>query len=156
MSSESDNGPSSGYDKDVEKGDTSTEKRRSYSDPSDFSNLDEYTALQKYITAYRDPRAAVVDDEEDTRKDAADAKKGKSWWMFWRRGQSKHAKTSDPGVVPEDWLNTDISKGVSESEVEGRRKLFGWNELTTEKENMFLKFLLYFTGPILYGKIRPF
>ena len=36
-------------------------------------------------------------------------------------------------------------------EVERRRKYSGWNELTTEKENMLLKFLGFFRGPILYG-----
>ena len=28
----------------------------------------------------------------------------------------------------------------------------GWNELSSEKENMFIKFLMFFTGPILYGE----
>lgn len=36
-------------------------------------------------------------------------------------------------------------------EVERRRKFSGWNELTTEKENMLLKFVGFFRGPILYG-----
>jgi hypothetical protein len=54
--------------------------------------------------------------------------------------------------VPEEWLNADIKQGISNSDVEHRRKRFGWNEITTEKENLFIKFLMFFTGPILYGK----
>jgi magnesium-transporting ATPase (P-type) len=54
--------------------------------------------------------------------------------------------------VPEEWLQADIKQGISNSDVEHRRKRFGWNEITTEKENMFIKFLMFFTGPILYGE----
>jgi H+-transporting ATPase len=138
-----------GNNRDVEKGDP--ERRFSVID-QDWDELDEYRALQKYIAAYRDPRAVGTDDEEGQQKDAADAKKGGPWWAFWRRGTSKQAKPQDPGVVPEDWLDTNIKRGVSAQDVENRRRQFGFNELTTEKENMFLKFLSYFTGPILYSQ----
>ena len=56
--------------------------------------------------------------------------------------------------VPEDWLETDIKQGLSNHTVEERRKKSGFNELTTEKENMFIKFIGYFRGPILYGELR--
>jgi H+-transporting ATPase len=142
-----------GYQKDVETGDPAVERGRikSFSDPKVLNDLDEYTALQRYITSYRDPKAAVIDDE-DGKKGDEDAKKGKKSWQFWKSGGSKDAKGSDAGVVPDDWLNTDISKGISNTDVENRRRKFGWNELTTEKENMLKKFLGYFTGPVLYGK----
>lgn len=39
-------------------------------------------------------------------------------------------------------------------EVERRRKSTGWNELTTEKENMILKFIGFFRGPILYVRAQ--
>jgi H+-transporting ATPase len=165
-------GLSTRWDKDLEKGDKKSDHPRSKSIassgrrgsrresvyPQDYDELDEYTALQKYIVSYRDPRAAVVDDAEGQIKDAEDAKKGKPWWAFWRKGGSKNAKATDEGVVPPDWLDTDMNRGITEHDVENRRKRFGFNELTTEKENMFLKFLSYFTGPILYGKlpIGPF
>lgn len=77
-----------------------------------------------------------------------------SQWAFWRSGTSAQATSTDPGVVPDDWLNADIHQGLSSSDIEPRRKRLGWNEITTEKENMFLKFLGYFTGPILYGTFR--
>lgn len=42
--------------------------------------LDEYTALQKYISTYKDPKAAA-DSPENQQKDAADATKSKKWWQ---------------------------------------------------------------------------
>lgn len=110
---------------------------------------DEYTALQKYISTYRDPKAGTPEGQA---ADAADAGKGKAWWQFWRSGNSSKATGGDPGVVPEEWLEADIKQGISNSDVESRRKRFGWNEITTEKENLFIKFLGFFTGPVLYGK----
>jgi H+-transporting ATPase len=53
-------------------------------------------------------------------------------------------------------LNTDISQGIASSEVESRRRRFGWNELSTEKTNFLKQFLSYFQGPILYGTISIF
>ena len=63
--------------------------------------------------------------------------------------------TADDGAVPEDMLQADIKQGISNNDVETRRKRFGWNEITTEKENLFIKFLSFFTGPILYSKLPP-
>lgn len=145
-------------DKDLENGrPDSAERNRSRkwsTAPGPIEELDEYTALQKYISTYRDPKAAAADDAEGQAKDAADAKKGKAWWQFWRSGSSANAKQgADPGTVPEEWLEADIKQGISSHDVETRRKRFGWNEITTEKENLFIKFLMFFTGPILYGKL---
>jgi H+-transporting ATPase len=160
-------GLSTRWDKDLEKGDKKDHprsksiassgrrgSRRESLYPQDYDELDEYTALQKFIVTYRDPRAAAADDEEGQLKDADDARKGSPWWKFWSKGGSKSTKATDDGAIPDDWLNTDMHKGISESEVEGRRRRVGFNELTTEKENMFLKFLSYFTGPILYGELN--
>jgi H+-transporting ATPase len=141
-----------GYEKDVETGNPVAEQGRikSFSDPKALDELDEYTALQRYITSYRDPRAAVLEGDDD--KNAKAAKQKKSW-QFWKSGGADNGRGSDTtGVVPEDWLNSDISRGITSADVETRRKKFGWNELTTEKTNLFKQFLSYFTGPVLYGK----
>lgn len=45
------------------------------------SDIDEYTALQKYISTYRDPKATAADSEGNQGKDAADAGKAKAWWQ---------------------------------------------------------------------------
>lgn len=111
---------------------------------------DEYTALQKYISTYRDPKAHAAEDAE---ANAADAGKGKAWYQFWRSGNSGKATGADPGFVPDEMLEADIKQGISSHEVEQRRKRYGWNEITTEKENLFIKFLGFFTGPVLYGKL---
>ena len=42
--------------------------------------------------------------------------------------------------MPEEWLEADIKQGISNSDVETRRKRFGWNEISTDKENLFIKF----------------
>ncbi len=52
--------------------------------------------------------------------------------------------------VPEEMLNTDTRHGLSESEVNARRKKFGLNQMKEEKENLILKFLGYFIGPIQF------
>ncbi|KAI7584482.1 hypothetical protein KC346_g17942, partial [Hortaea werneckii] len=115
----------------------------------DFSNLDEYKALQKYISTYRDPRAIGGQGSDG---DEAGGKKPtkSSRWKFWKSKGASDADQPESKEVPSDWLETDIQTGISAHEAEERRKRFGWNELTTEKENMLLKFFTYFTGPILY------
>jgi len=52
--------------------------------------------------------------------------------------------------VPEEMLNTDTRQGLSESEVTARRKKYGMNQMKEEKENLIIKFLGYFVGPIQF------
>ncbi|UNI24688.1 hypothetical protein JDV02_010418 [Purpureocillium takamizusanense] len=110
-------------------------------------NLEEYAALERYISTYR---------EDGTRDEDDPASKGRRrrWWQFWKTGALEptdmQPAPEPDNTVPESWLNTDIHTGISAADVEERRKTYGWNELTAEKENLFVKFLSYFTGPILY------
>jgi H+-transporting ATPase len=53
-------------------------------------------------------------------------------------------------VVPEDQLQTDTRIGLTEQEVLIRRKRYGMNQMKEEKENLILKFLGYFIGPIQF------
>ncbi|KAI6249167.1 Plasma membrane ATPase [Erysiphe necator] len=53
-------------------------------------------------------------------------------------------------IVPEDQLQTDPRTGLTEAEVLLRRKKYGANQMKEEKENMVLKFLGYFLGPIQF------
>jgi H+-transporting ATPase len=53
-------------------------------------------------------------------------------------------------VVPEDQLQTDTRIGLTEHEVAQRRKKYGLNQMKEEKENLILKFLGYFIGPIQF------
>jgi H+-transporting ATPase len=108
----------------------------------DGQELGEYGNLVRYISNYRDGRrASTIGGDDETPKK-------KHWWS--RKG----AAAGSDFETPDEWLTTDLKTGLKSHEVEQRRKRTGWNELTTEKENMFLKFLSYFTGPILYGKLN--
>lgn len=53
-------------------------------------------------------------------------------------------------VVPEDMLQTDSRLGLTEAEVLARRRKYGLNQMKEEKENLVLKFLGFFIGPIQF------
>ncbi|KAI0177707.1 plasma-membrane proton-efflux P-type ATPase [Pestalotiopsis sp. NC0098] len=109
--------------------------------------LDEYTALVRYVDTYRDPNATEGAGEEDFGTDS----KPRPWWAFWRGGKAGYSAASLSSFeTPTDWLTTDIREGLNDMEVERRRKYTGWNELSAEKENMLLKFIGFFRGPVLY------
>lgn len=52
--------------------------------------------------------------------------------------------------VAEELLQTSTRVGLSDAEVAQRRKKFGLNQMKEEKENLILKFLGYFVGPIQF------
>ena len=143
--------PEKGAHPDLENGDARKEEEQSSdpeqgSDPEQLEKLEEYAALVKYISTYREGRRkSIASAPEDE-----DSEKKSKWWKPWTWFTKKQA--DEAFVVPDDWIETDIKKGLSSGDIEPRRRKAGWNELTTEKENMFIKFLMYFTGPILYGE----
>ncbi|CAA18989.2 Plasma membrane ATPase [Schizosaccharomyces pombe] len=53
-------------------------------------------------------------------------------------------------VVPEELLETDPKYGLTESEVEERKKKYGLNQMKEEKTNNIKKFLSFFVGPIQF------
>jgi H+-transporting ATPase len=137
-------------DKDLENGAPNNDRaasRKWSTAPGAIEDLDEYTALQKYISTYRDPKEKAA-EEAAAGGSGADGKPKKGW-QFWKK--SAGASTDDATIVPEEWLESDIRQGVSNHDVESRRKRYGFNEISSDKENMFIKFLSFFTGPILYG-----
>ncbi|KAL0261425.1 hypothetical protein SLS55_002855 [Diplodia seriata] len=123
--------------KDIEKGGDDVRPQ-----PDEYEGLDEYAALQKFITTYRDPKAA----HEEEGVEEAEEKKA-PWYAPWKKSK---AGAGGDATVPPAWLEADIQTGISEGDVQSRRKKFGWNEIATEKENLFLKFLGFFQGPVLY------
>ncbi|QYT03280.1 Plasma membrane ATPase [Trichoderma simmonsii] len=112
--------------------------------PPAGDNLPEYAALERYISTYREGSRSGDDNDKDRR----DVK----WWQFWKSSGPDVIDSGEPAkrVVPDAWLDTDIRTGIRINEVDERRKWAGWNELSAEKENLFAKFLGFFTGPILY------
>ncbi|KAI2785263.1 plasma membrane H+-ATPase [Daldinia loculata] len=139
----------SSTEQDLEAGSFLTEAQRNNAvdnnNHGDNPYLDEYRALIRYVDTYRDPRAEAGEE------DFSEQDKKRPWWAFWRGGKSGYARASlSDFETPGDWLNTDIREGLSSMEVERRRKYSGWNELSAEKENMLIKFIGFFRGPILY------
>lgn len=107
-------------------------------------DLGEYAALDRYISTYR---------EGGGQQDDGDDKNKKKWWQFWKSDNSVSVLEDKPSgpQVPDEWYETDIHTGIGSGDIDSRRKMFGWNELTAEKENPIAKILGYFQGPILYG-----
>lgn len=101
----------------------SEKKLRSSSDDDDEEEEEDMDALIEELES-EDPEPAVV--EEDF--------------------------TSPTGnrAVPEELLNTDTRVGLEEWDVLARRKKFGLNQMKEEKQNLILKFLGYFVGPIQF------
>lgn len=130
------------YAVDVENG----ERPHRDTEAGDGAALDEYSALNRYISTARDGRrgstssAGALSDKGD---------KKKPWWKFWGKGGDS---VEEGWQAPEEWIETDLRAGLSSGDIEPRRKKCGWNELTTEKTNIFIQFIGYFRGPILYGK----
>ncbi|KAL2845970.1 E1-E2 ATPase-domain-containing protein [Aspergillus pseudodeflectus] len=140
----------SGERGDTERGDKSEragERRASRrvsraSTKEDWSNLDEYGKLVKYISTYRE-RGEEEGEENVEEK--------RVWYAPWKKRKvRRQVQEKEPGKFPDEWLITDIRQGLPSSEVPIRRRRSGWNELVSEKENPIAKILSYFRGPILY------
>ncbi|KAJ5362795.1 Plasma membrane H(+)ATPase [Penicillium brevicompactum] len=109
----------------------------------DWSNLDEYGKLVKYVSTFKDASAA---DEQQ-----GDVVEKRLWYAPWKKRKVRVKKLEgETGKFPDEWKITDIREGLSSEEVPLRRRRAGWNELTSEKENPIAKVLSYFQGPILY------
>jgi hypothetical protein len=89
------------------------------------------------------------DDEEDEDMDALiDELESQDGHV-----EEEEEENEGPGqgrVIPEDQLQTDTRVGLTESEVTARRKKYGLNQMKEEKENLILKFLGFFIGPIQF------
>ncbi|CDW97345.1 hypothetical protein, partial [Sporisorium scitamineum] len=109
---------------------------------------EEYATLIEFIRAQK---SAGGDDEG---ADESRVVKKRNFPFFWQTKEvrvNKHGEVEEVAQkVPASWLETDMLKGISESEVSHRRSLFGYNELESPKENLLLKFIGFFRGPVLY------
>ena len=110
---------------------------------------DEYGALVAFIRSQK--RSGGDDEEEDT---GIRVVKKRDMWRPWKVREVRVNKNGEEETVaqkvPQAWLETDVFQGVSESEVPKRRAMFGYNELESPHENLVLKFIGFFRGPILY------
>ncbi|QEU58617.1 Pma1 [Kluyveromyces lactis] len=62
----------------------------------------------------------------------------------------EHVAAGSARPVPEELLQTDPSYGLTSDEVIKRRKKYGLNQMSEETENLFVKFLMFFIGPIQF------
>lgn len=111
---------------------------------NDNEDAGEYGNLVRYISNYKDGRGSrkastVAGDDEHVKK---------PWWKFGGKSGGANGEFE----TPDEWLETDMRKGLTDAEVISRRRKTGWNELSSEETNMFLTFIGYFKGPVLYGK----
>lgn len=128
------------YAPDAEKGD----RHREAGDASGPANLDEYSALNRYISTARDGRRGSTSSVG-----GIEAGPKRPWWKFWA---PKSDGIEEGFICPDEWLDTDLRGGLNSNQIEPRRRQTGYNELVTEKTNLFIQFIGYFRGPILYGK----
>jgi H+-transporting ATPase len=92
----------------------------------------------------------VEDEEEDEDMDALiDELESQDGHLEEEEAEEENSPATGR-VVPEDQLQTDTRIGLTESEVHARRKKYGMNQMKEEKENLILKFLGYFIGPIQF------
>jgi H+-transporting ATPase len=125
---------------DMENGDVEKDFQRQ-PEAGDSADAGEYGNLVRFISNYKDGRRASI-----AASSVQEESKKKHWWS---KSKSDGSDTFD---TPEEWLTTDWKHGLRASDVEARRRKTGWNELTTEETNLFIQFLSYFQGPILYGQ----
>ncbi len=120
---------SSGH-RDVEQGDLETEKQRFSPNLQDSGSSngniedepDEYTRLLKFI----DIEAKKEKRRGDDRGGGEEQETRRLWYMPWKKVPVGGTRA---GKVPLSWLDTHMSQGLSEPEINERRARFGYNEL---------------------------
>jgi H+-transporting ATPase len=116
---------------DVEQGDLQTEKQRFSPNPQESSsndeNLDaepdEYARLLKYIDLEAKKEKGRCGDDG---AEGEDQEMRRLWYMPWKKVPVQSTKARK---VPPSWLETDMSQGLSDAEIDGRRARLGCNEL---------------------------
>ncbi|EON61776.1 plasma membrane ATPase [Coniosporium apollinis CBS 100218] len=97
--------------------------------------------------------ATVEDDDEEEEEEDMDALIEELESQDAGIDPEGEEEATQPGgakPVPEEMLNTDTRVGLTDAEVTARRKKYGLNQMKEEKENLILKFLMYFVGPIQF------
>jgi magnesium-transporting ATPase (P-type) len=96
------------------------------------------------------PKAgAAVDDDEDEDIDAL-IEELESQDHNVDDEEEEAAQPGGARTVPEELLQTSTRTGLSSADVINRRKKYGLNQMKEEKENLILKFLGFFIGPIQF------
>lgn len=93
------------------------------------------------------PDAGDEDEDEDMDALIADLESNEG---HIEEEDDEAAEAGEARPIPEELLQTDTRMGLTDEEVTARRKKYGLNQMKQEKENMILKFLSYFVGPIQF------
>ena len=115
----------------------------------------EKAELHDHAAANPSHGKTLDDDEEDEDIDALiDDLESQDGGVAEEEEEEEAAGGTPP--ISEDFLQTSTRTGLTEAEVVQRRKKFGPNQMKEEKENLILKFLGYFVGPIQFVmEVRP-
>ncbi|KAH9942776.1 hypothetical protein B0H21DRAFT_779923 [Amylocystis lapponica] len=118
--------------------------------PNGSAKANPYEGDDEYeiILRYANDEAAKMLHRGDDADDEDEGSTKRLWYAPWKKVKKESTKEKK---IPQDWLQTDMTQGLSSgSEIDKRRQLAGYNELTSQEENQILKFISYFRGPILY------
>src|SRR3954451_21164360 len=100
---------------DIEHGNFEKELERGRADLALANDEDqgEYGNLVRYISNYKDGRrASTIGGDDDLPP--------KPWWKFWAKSHSEGGL--EGFETPDDWLETDMKRGLTTQIVESRRK----------------------------------
>ena len=109
----------------------------------------EFTGQEKAAPVQEHDEKKRQDDDEDEDMDALIAEL-ESHDGHIEEEDEETGEAGEARPVPEELLQTDTRMGLTDDEVTARRKKYGLNQMKQEKENMILKFLSYFVGPIQF------
>ena len=109
------------------------------SDPQVQVSVHDVPVDEKPDVMFTPRRASRKEKDDDDEEEALDAEL-----------EAEIETVAGTRSVPEELLQTDTCVGLIEPEVVARRKKYGLNQMRVEKENLLLKFLGYFVGPIQF------
>jgi H+-transporting ATPase len=98
---------------------------------------------------YDAPKGGVVEDEEEDEDMDALIEELESQDNAIEEEEDE-TPAGAARTVPEELLQTSTRDGLTSAEVLQRRKKYGLNQMKEEKENLILKFLGFFVGPIQF------
>ena len=99
---------------------------------------------------YDAPKGGVVEEEEEDEDMDALIEELESQDHAIEEEEEEGAQPGAARTVPEELLQTSTRDGLTSAEVLQRRKKYGLNQMKEEKENLVLKFLGFFIGPIQF------
>lgn len=96
---------------------------------------------------HHDPEGVPIEEDEDI--DALiDDLESEDGHVLEEEDDATPGASTRP--IPEELLQTDTRTGLTSDQVDARRRKYGLNQMKEEKENLVLKFLMFFVGPIQF------